>query len=478
MKRALAALALFIAPAAEATPLTPIPCPFDTESITTHHATCSRFNREDRGARIGFDVAVMMPQIRKGIGHVLYIPGGPGDAPVAADGWFGDILRIFPDRTLILFNPRGTKGTTPRLDCPLGETVWQEDFADGEVRDILQDCHMRFAEEGPDPMLFTSQHIAEDVMALVAALGLDRVGIYGISYGTEAALHIVATAPDWLDFAILDSVSVPGVAGTAEIIAARDRFLDALSERCFTAKGCTPFARTGYESLTEWAAQFDVKPLALHMNDATVWTLDGTAMLDQLTQLSIYPNGLSLAQVTIDHLATNRISALGGLWMLNVYSIEYIRENLPLLLQAYADTFEPSDYEILNRESVYPRDRQAEHQFLGLYALWRGAQPREANFLNAAPRGAVPVPVLVLSGGLDTLTPPEWAIALHQRFAGMAHYLYPLLGHAVSIGQASEDNGPEMAAQMRCAGAAIQVFLDPTQQQDDECKNYHLKGTP
>lgn len=462
------------AAAVATTHLTPVSCPFASDA-PTHRATCSRFTREDDGLSIAFDVAVLTPSTRKSIGHVLYIPGGPGEAPVSEDGLFDDLLIPFANRTVVLFNPRGTRGTEPRLACDFGALVWDEDFGDAAAQAILRDCIARFGRDGPDPARFTSLDIAEDIDALAGALGILSMGLYGISYGTEAGLHLVAQEPDWLEFAILDSVSVPGVSGTKDEIKARDRFLTALDRLCFAGARCPAIARGDATTLSDWAAQFDDAPLGVYVQDDVEWTLESTDILDYLSQLGAYRNGLDLALALIGSLETGRLRALGWIRGDIVSNTAFMAENLPLMLQAYADTYDPGDADIIRRPTRYPLDLEDAAMHLDFYRLWRGARAREARFLKG--EYAVPgIPVLVLSGGLDPFTPVEWAEALHRRLGGLQHYIFPHLGHAVSINTGTVSGESDITTQMHCAGGAVRAFLDPTLDPDDLCQAYRAES--
>ncbi len=455
---------------AGATTLEDTPCPF-TDDIATHRATCQRLTREDEGTRIAFDMAVLTPKHRKSMGTVVYIPGGPGEAPVSEDKAFGSLLVPLADLTIILFNPRGTQGTEPRLECDFGPLIWQDNFGNEASQEVLKGCIERFERDGPAPERFTSLEIAEDIDAMIEASGTVRAGLYGISYGTEAALHLIAQAPPWLDFAILDSVSVPGLSGVEDEIRARDRFLEALDIRCFEQEGCPALARDGATSLSGWAARFDAAPLTLYMQGGEEWTFDGAEMLDYLAQLGGYPHGLDLARTTIRMLETSRLRALG--WMSADLSTnaEFMAHSLPLMLQAYADTFAPEDFGIAAKPTRYATDRESMVQSLMFQRLWRGTRPRERAFLDGE-SGETPVPVLVLSGGLDPFTPMEWAEALDARFSGLQRYIFPLLGHAVSLGPVAAKNDDAMTKQLRCAREAVQAFLDPTLTAGRDCTRY------
>ncbi len=453
--------------AAQAGPLTTQDC---TEALKTktHRASCARFTSQ----AVAFNVAVFTPVAGESKGHIVYIPGGPGEAPVR-DGPPEDLFTYLREHTLVTFDPRGLAGSSPAMICDMGEGIWNEDYSTEDVIAVLRPCREQIAAEGIDPGLFTSQAIAGDVAALIQALGVDRAGVYGISYGTEPALHLLADAPDWLEFAVLDSVSVPGISGIEEERAARDRFLATLDRRCFAEDACSDLAQDGVDGLMEWVAQFDDAPLEFNLSKGEVWSLNATEMLDYLGTLGTYVEGLDLGIELIDMLATSRLRALGWIRADLEGAIEFSETALPLMLQAYSDTFSPEDFDTIALPSRYATDIEDARIQLELQRYWRGDAAREARFIG---EDAEPVEstarVLILSGGIDPATPYEWAAALERRFEGMNRYVFPLLGHAASLGNAGWVTDEAVAVQMRCANRVVRAFLDPTMTVTEPCKSY------
>ena len=463
----LLAFALSCGGAAQAASLTPKPCP-DKLQAETHRAACSRFASET----VAFDVAVFSPRAGKSKGHIVYIPGGPGEAPVR-DGPPEDLFTYLRGHTLVSFDPRGLAGSTPAMTCDLGDRVWNEDYPAEDAIAALRPCRERMLSEDIDPATITSQAIAGDISMLVQAMGIDRAGLFGISYGTEPALHLLAEAPEWLDFAVLDSVSVPGISGIEEERAARDRFLATLDRRCFAKGACSKLAQGGADDLTAWAAQFDDDPLEFSLSKGGDWSFDGTEMLDYLGTLGTYVDGLDIGIELIELLATSRLRALGWIRADLEGAIEFGEEALPLMLQAYSDTFAPEDFDTITLPSRYATDIEDARIQLELQRFWRGEAAREARFIA---EDAVPetreARILILSGGIDPATPLEWAAALERRFAGMDRWVFPLLGHAVSLGNAGWVKNDDVAVQMRCANRVVRAFLDPTMTVTAPCKDY------
>ena len=118
------------------------------------------------------------------------------------------------DRDLVFFEQRGTSHAKPSLNCPeihdqmitllakkvshteqlqLNKTAWQA-------------CRDRLSKEGIDLGAFNSQRNADDVAAIAAALKYPQIDLYGVSYGTLLAQHVVQRHPTLVRALILDSV--------------------------------------------------------------------------------------------------------------------------------------------------------------------------------------------------------------------------------------------------------------------------------
>ncbi len=468
MRAAFAALALILPGMASAASLDTERCAEEL-TVETHRTACSRYT-DDTG-KIAFDVAVFSPTGGKSKGHVIYIPGGPGEIPTR-DGPPADLFAYLREHTLIAFAPRGVEGSTPHIHCDLGDGIWNEEYSAEEGLTALRACRDRLSAKGIDPGTVTSAAIAKDIDALVRVLGVDRAGVYGISYGTEPALHLLADPPGWLDFAILDSVSVPGISGIIEERAARERFLATLDRQCFAQKTCGPLTRMGNTDLTEWAAQFDAEPLEFSLSKGDVWSFDSTDMLDFLGTLGTYVEGLQMATDLVDLLATSRLQALGWIRADLEGAVAFSDEALPLMLEAYSDTFSPQDFDTVAAQGRYATDIDDWRVQLQFQQFWRGDRPGEAAFI---PETAAPTPTvrtLILSGGIDPATPQEWAARLDHRFTGLTRYVFPVLGHAVSLGNPGWVEDETVSDQMLCANAAVRAFLDPTMRVNAHCRRY------
>ena len=137
-------------------------------------------------------------QIADTDGAIFALAGGPGQAaiPFAAD--FATALApALQTRDLVVFDQRGTG--VGALDCPTAaRAVSNPQF--------VQQCA---AELGPARSYYTSKDSALDIESIRAALGVDKVTIYGVSYGTYVAQLYARLFPEHAAALVLDSVVAP-----------------------------------------------------------------------------------------------------------------------------------------------------------------------------------------------------------------------------------------------------------------------------
>jgi pimeloyl-ACP methyl ester carboxylesterase len=133
------------------------------------------------------------------IGTVLALAGGPGQAAAPLLETFADSLGpALRSRTLVTFDQRGTGGSG-ELTCSGLSQAASESAAVGQCAREL----------GPRRIAYTTDESVQDIEAVRAALGVERLILYGTSYGTKVALAYAAAYPQHVERLVLDSVVAP-----------------------------------------------------------------------------------------------------------------------------------------------------------------------------------------------------------------------------------------------------------------------------
>jgi pimeloyl-ACP methyl ester carboxylesterase len=128
---------------------------------------------------------------------VVALAGGPGQAALPLVFDFAAVMApALATRDLLVFDQRGTGASTP-LTCRLAGPS----LTDGASR-----CA---AELGVRRGQFTSGASVDDLEALRAESGYEKLVLYGVSNGTKVALDYAARYPDRVESLVLDSVVLP-----------------------------------------------------------------------------------------------------------------------------------------------------------------------------------------------------------------------------------------------------------------------------
>jgi len=128
---------------------------------------------------------------------VVPLAGGPGQAAVPITSDFARVLGPgLATRDLLVFDQRGTGGSGP-LDCTSLRSRTLSRLA------AVQRCVKAL---GATRAFYRTADSVEDLEALRAALGYDKLVLYAVSYGTRLAFDYASAHPDRVESLILDSV--------------------------------------------------------------------------------------------------------------------------------------------------------------------------------------------------------------------------------------------------------------------------------
>ena len=365
---------------------------------------------------------------------VFYIPGGPGssaieDAPYVAE----DLKKVRESRDLVFVDQRGT-GSSNGLVCAL--------FDPGDVNSYLghwnppervRECRKQL-EAKADLRLYVTPLAMDDLDDVRAALGYDKINLFGGSYGTRAVQSYIKLHPGRVRSAVLHGVSPSDQWMPNEFPQHTEMALQGLIDECLADAACKAAfpnvreeARAVLGVLRKGPVEAEVKPPPDRKPVKVKLSRDlaGEAvryMLYQTGSAGRIPLYLHLAsQGDFAPLATaalmfrQRIVAGGAT---GLYLSITCAEDVPFI-----------------------RDEAArgklDDTFLGDY---RYRQMREA--CNEWPRGEVEkdyfepvrsnVPVLITTGRLDPVTPPLYGDRVAKSMPNSLHVVVPSGGHGFS----------------------------------------------
>ena len=129
------------------------------------------------------------------LGTLVASEGGPGYSTTESrDTYLGLYGPLLSQRDLLLMDNRGTGGSQP-IDCP---TLQREAYP---LPEAVQSCG---AQLGPAAYLYGSGLAADDLAAILDALAIRKIDLYGDSYGTFSTEAFAGRHPDRLRSLVLD----------------------------------------------------------------------------------------------------------------------------------------------------------------------------------------------------------------------------------------------------------------------------------
>src|SRR3954447_4364716 len=198
------AAAALTPPTAAAQVATPVPCPSDSGADAVCGTVAVPLDRADlsRGTiAIAYELHRHTDRSKPSLGTIVTSIGGPGSSNIANRSLtlqqFGPLL---DRRDLLLVDHRGI-GRSQAIDCPGLQHVR------GDQAVAAAACGRSL---GAAADRYGSGDVADDIDAVRAALGIDKLDYYGDSYGAVDVRAYAQRHADHLRAAILDSPVVPG----------------------------------------------------------------------------------------------------------------------------------------------------------------------------------------------------------------------------------------------------------------------------
>jgi len=389
---------------------------------------------EGRRIEIHYAVVPALARVR-GLEPVYVFAGGPGQSARRVAGQVQPLFaRLNARRDIVYIDQRGT-GASNALACDsrqpaasLAETLDAERLA-ARTRECL-----RKLGAANDLRQYATWIAVGDVDAVRAALGHERINLWGASYGTRSALEYLRQFPQRVRSMVLDGVAPPDMALPASFGIDAAASLNGLIDGCARDPACNsryPALGPAVEGLLASAAGEGLKTTVTHPLTGT----PESVRIDRATLASVLRVPLyspPLAALLPHALAEAARSNLTPLLAVAASITSSVAENF-----AEGMHFAVVCAEDLPRVDATARAAVAATRFgasfLRVYDETCAAVPRREVPAAFYKLSDADVPVLVLSGGVDPATPPRHGERVAKELKRASHVIAPQLAHGVSM---------------------------------------------
>jgi pimeloyl-ACP methyl ester carboxylesterase len=366
---------------------------------------------------------------------IFFIAGGPGSSIVEqAGGLARDPAGLRRRRDLVLVDQRGTGGSAP-INCPFygPPDSLQPFLGDFMPPPAVRRCREAFAADR-DLAQYTTTVAAGDLDDVRAALGAERINLSGGSYGTRAAQEYIRRYPDRVRSATLFGLVPPSLRMPQHFARDAQRALDAVVAECAADAACRrafPRLADDVRAVFGGLARAPASVIVEHPRTGAPVTIAlSYDMVAETLRYMLYQSGSAALVPAAMHAAASGDFT----WLAR----RALRERGAMTGNGMFDGL----YLAITCAEDVPRTdptreaAEAKGTFLGEYRmrqqraacdLW-GRSPVPADFWSPVRSD---VPVLLVTGANDPVTPPRYAAEVARTFPNSLNVVVPLGAHSL-----------------------------------------------
>lgn len=364
---------------------------------------------------------------------LFIVAGGPGQsAVVVAESIHSIFNDVRKNRDIVFVDQRGTGKSNP-LDCDL-EDEPEAPLSEAEQKERGREAVKKCIEKIKDHAAFyTTNYAVTDLDLVRAELGYEKINLWGGSYGSRVVLEYLRRYPAHTRTSVLDGVAPVAIALPWSMEADGFAALQAINKQCAETPACV----SHYGDVVQKAQKISNKLL-------------------QKSEVIKIPHPRTQEKVTVN-LAAQDFSAVVRLAL-------YSRDVSSLLPQVISEA-EAGNYELF-ASLIYLAKQKSDmagisygmHYAIACnedYPIYKDKNPADSNtFLNSKmvqqyseiceqfPHAKLPkdywepvksdLPVLMLSGAIDPVTPPHWSDSVAKNLPNATQVTAPGGHHIIT----------------------------------------------
>jgi pimeloyl-ACP methyl ester carboxylesterase len=395
-------------------------------------------NRDTKvGRKITLNLVVYPASARvKEPDPIFVFAGGPGQAATDVIAAVTPQLSgLTTKRDIVFIDQRGTGKSNP-LNCKFAND--SDDSPDPAARraatlKLVGDCRDTLAQRA-DLTQYGTTAAMMDYDEVRAALGYEKINLWGGSYGTRTAQEYLRRYPERVRTMVIDGVASPSMALPATFARDAGASLEAAFKACDAQPNCAksyPDFRTGFSALLD---RLEKKPEKLSLRDPLTnlsrdVTVSRQSLATQVFSLLYAPQLVAILPEAIKQASAGNFAPLyaasGGF-------VDFAEDKIAFGMRLSVSCNEDVPRIDAAAQEAAEQERPFQTMFIREFAT----------ACENWPKGKIPAdfhtpvksdkPVMILSGGLDPVTPPIFGDEVKKNFSNSVHFIAPQIGHGVS----------------------------------------------
>jgi pimeloyl-ACP methyl ester carboxylesterase len=336
---------------------------------------------------------------------VFFLAGGPGQAAVATFPALAPVFNdVMKDRGIVLVDQRGTGKSNP-LNCKSAGNE-QVDSDPAAARTWIEGCIAALSAKA-DLRRYTTTDAVADLDAVRKAIGADKLNLIGVSYGTRMAQQYALRHPQHVRTVTLDS-PVPNTLGLGNIFAGNlDSALQAQFALCKESPACKGRMGDPRAELQSVLTRLRANPVQVTYRDGSTGeevteTMTADHVAGLVRMYSYMPAAGALLPQLIHEASQGRYANLMALAKMMQSDMQ---DAMSMGMQMSVICTEDAASMVTRAEDADTvlGNRMVEAMAAMCQAWPKGDKPAD---FNTPLKGDLPV--LVLTGEFDPVTPPRY----------------------------------------------------------------------
>lgn len=372
---------------------------------------------------------------------IIYTVGGPGSTTMPSAQYM-NYYQYLDDRDFILIEQRGNYYAKPHLVCPeWEEAVYQSNLPDFDpaktdalFKKAVQTCRDRLVKKGIDLNGYNTNEIAADINDLVKILEIEQYNLLTISYSTKIAQVLMRDYPERIRSVVMDSPLPLEVQYDEESVQNLLEKLGKLLDDCLADPACAMAYPNIKERFLTYLTAKTKSPLKVTVEHPTTqqpatFYLKGRDLITVFTSAST--NELMNVPFEINKLLKGDLTSV-KLYLSKLFQQPSKGDGRGMRLSVWCAEETPfNNQEIITNETTkYPEviglsPSTIDEQICNIWNVQKVADIENQAVISD-------LPVLLISGGYDYLTPAKWAEAMTKNLSNSHHIIFPTWGHTLT----------------------------------------------